>query len=69
MVFRQVCVIADGATFSTDQLQILRRFAFIAIKLLSAASKHTCYINVKEVIKFKFDFDSNEIIDVYFTFC
>ena len=45
MIFRQVCVIADGTTFSTDQLQILRRFAFITIKLLSAVSKHTCYID------------------------
>ena len=67
MVFRQVC--ADGATFSTDQLQILRRVSFITIKELSATSRHTCYINVKEVMKFKFDFDSNEIIDVYFIFC
>ena len=59
MNFRKVFFIADGTTLNTDQLQILRQ----------AASKHTCYINVKEGMKFKFDFDSNEIIDVYFTFC
>ena len=69
MIFRQVCVIADGTTFSAEQLQISRRFVFITIKLLSAASKHNCYINVKEVKKFKFDSDSDEIIGIYFTFC